>query len=182
MLRFGWRWVVMGIALSLLLGLRSSSVRAASPGEPNPLENDLAIIVNTSNPVDNLSLTELRNIFLGERTHWPNGRRITLVMMEPGQPERKTLIGEVCQMDEREFSHHFLHGVFTGEVLVSPKILASPTGVRKFVFNVPGAIGYVRASEVDSSIKVMRVNERLPEDKNYILRIPGGPVREAVPQ
>jgi hypothetical protein len=61
--------------------------------------------------------------------------------------------------------------VFTGEVFVSPKTLASPVGVRKFVFNVPGAIGYVRASDVDSSVKVLRVDGRLPADKDYSLRI-----------
>ena len=36
------------------------------------------------NPVQNLDFAELRRIFLGERSHWPNGRRITLVTMEPG--------------------------------------------------------------------------------------------------
>jgi hypothetical protein len=45
-------------------------------------------------------------------------------------------------------------------------------GVRKFVFNVPGAIGYVRATDVDSSVKILRVDGRLPEDKEYSLRIP----------
>jgi ABC-type phosphate transport system substrate-binding protein len=171
------RWLIIGVAASCLLGVSNRPARAGapSPNETNPPEQNLAIIVNTSNTVDNLSMTELRKVFLGERRHWPNGRRITLVMMEPGQPERKTLIREVCQMNESDFSHHFLHGLFTGEVFVSPKTLASPVGVRKFVFNVPGAIGYVRATEVDSSVKVLRVDGRLPDDKEYSLRIPPAP-------
>ncbi len=32
---------------------------------------------------------------LGERSHRPNGRRITLVMMDPAQPERKVILREV---------------------------------------------------------------------------------------
>lgn len=135
-------------------------------------DESLAIIVNQSNPVENVSTEELRKIFLGERSHWPNGRRITLVMMEPGQPERKTILRDICHMSENEFSRHFLHGLFTGEVFVSPKTLATPVGVRKFVFNVPGAIGYVRASDVDGSVKIVRLDERLPEDKEYRLRVP----------
>jgi ABC-type phosphate transport system substrate-binding protein len=167
------RLVIIGMAVSGLLGVCNHSARAggAPPNEQDSPEGNLAIVVNTSNPVDTLSLPELRKVFLGERSHWPNGRRITLVMMEPGQPERRALIREVCQMNESDFSRHFLHGVFTGEVFVSPKTLASPVGVRKFVFNVPGAIGYVRASEVDSSVKVIRVDGRLPTDKEYGLRI-----------
>jgi ABC-type phosphate transport system substrate-binding protein len=167
------RLVIIGMAVSWLLGVCNHAARAGGPApdEQSALEDNLAIVVNTTNSVDSLSLAELRKVFLGERSHWPNGRRITLVMMEPGQPERKALIREVCQMSESDFSRHFLHGVFTGEVFVSPKTLASPVGVRKFVFNVPGAIGYVRASDVDSSVKIIRVDGRLPSDKEYGLRI-----------
>jgi ABC-type phosphate transport system substrate-binding protein len=135
-------------------------------------EQNLAIVVSLSNPVESLSMAELRRIFLGERSHWPNGRRITLVMMEPGQPERAVVLRDICQMNETDFNNHFLHGVFTGEVLVSPKTLATPVGVRKFVFNVPGAIGYLRVSDLDSSVKAVRVDERGPEDKGYKLHVP----------
>jgi phosphate transport system substrate-binding protein len=166
------RLVIAGIVVGWLMGVCPPGARAGGPaGEPNFAENGLAIIVNTTNPVESLSLSELRKVFLGERSHWPSGRRITLVMMEPGQPERKALIHEVCQMSETDFSRHFLHGMFTGEVFVSPKTLAGPVGVRKFIFNVPGAIGYVRASEVDSSVKVIRVNGHLPSDREYSLHL-----------
>src|SRR5579863_6446201 len=58
----------------------------------------LVIVVNRSNPLDDLSSAELRKIFLGNRSHWANGRRITLVMREPGEPERTALIRDVCGM------------------------------------------------------------------------------------
>lgn len=165
------RLLLIAITLSWLVGVGDRSAQAA----PESAESDsqpLAIIVNVANPVDNLSLAELRNVFLGERAHWPNGRRITLVMMEPGKAERIALIHEVCQMTEGEFNRHFLHGLFTGEVFVSPKTLSSPVGVRKFIFNVPGAIGYARTSDLDASVKVLRVNGHLPSDKEYSLRVP----------
>jgi hypothetical protein len=44
-------------------------------------------------------------------------------------------------------------------------------GVRKFVFNVPGAIGYLRASDVDGSVKVIKVSGHRPEEADYPLRI-----------
>ena len=171
MQRHRGRLVIIGVVVGWLLGVHQHAAHAGGPSQQSPAEANLAIIVNTANPVDSLSLPELRKVFLGERSHWANGRRITLVMMDPGQPERKALIREVCQMNESDFSRHFLQGVFTGEVFVSPKTLASPVGVRKFVFNVPGAIGYVRASDVDSSVKVIRVDGHLPEDKEYNLHI-----------
>jgi ABC-type phosphate transport system substrate-binding protein len=142
-----------------------------------PKQESLAIIVNQSNPVDDLSLAELRAVFLGERSHWPNGRRITLVMMEQGQPEREAILREICRLSEADFRRRVLQGLFTGEVLVSPKTLATPVGVRKFVFNVPGAIGYLRPEDVDASIKVIRVDGHTPSDAEYALRIPERPER-----
>src|SRR5271165_3119742 len=137
--------------------------------KPSTLDQDLAIVVNQSNSIVNLSKVELRKIFLAQRTYWPNGRRITLVMREPGEPERKTVLREICRMNEEEFKNHLLYGLFTGEILVTPKILATPAGVRKFVFNVPGAIGYLRISDVDASVKIVRIDNLLPGDKGYRL-------------
>jgi len=36
---------------------------------------------------------------------------------------------------------------------------------------VPGAIGYVRASDADSTVKILRVDGRLPDDKDYRFRL-----------
>jgi phosphate transport system substrate-binding protein len=142
-----------------------SRVQAALP------KQSLAFIVNRENPVENISMAELRTVFLGERSHWPNGRRITLVMMEPGRPERDTLLRDVCRMSESDLRRRYLQGLLTGEVLVSPKTLASSEGVRKFVFNVPGAIGYLRPEDVDDSVKVIRIDGHLPSDAEYPLKI-----------
>lgn len=145
--------------------------RPAAPPETNAPTEPLAIVVNRSNPIDDLSSVELRKIFLGNRSHWANGRRITLVMREPGEPERNTIIREVCGMTEDQLKNHFLHGLYTGEILVSPKTLSSPMGMRKFIFNVPGAIGYLRIGDVDATVKVLRIDELMPDDKGYKLRV-----------
>ena len=160
------------------LGARSVDFNLVASAAPAPTagsgtEQALAIIVNQSNPVENFSFEELRKIFLGERSHWPNGRRITLVMLDPSQPEHKVVLRDIYGMSEKDFNNHFIQGVFTGAVFVSPKTLANSADVRKFIFNVPGAIGYVRSSDVDSSVKVLRVDGRLPEDKDYRLRLAG---------
>jgi ABC-type phosphate transport system substrate-binding protein len=164
------------IAALLLAWPEVDTLGAGTPTEtPGPTE-PLVIVVNRSNPIDDLSSAELRKVFLGNRSHWANGRRITLVMREPGEPERDTILREVCGMTEDQLKNHFLHGLYTGEILVSPKILSSATGVRKFIFNVPGAIGYLRIGDVDPTVKVVRIDELLPEDKGYRLRVTTEPL------
>lgn len=162
------------LAAVLLRAVFAHSAFANGPSAPATAAGSdqvVAIIVNQSNSVENFSLAELRKIFLGERSHWPNGRRITLVMLDPAQPERKAVLREIYGMNERDLSQHFIQGVFTGAVFVSPKTLPSPAEVLRFVFNVPGAIGYLRASDVDGSVKILRVDGHLPEDKDYNLRM-----------
>ena len=158
-------------AAVLLLEVSPGSAAGGASAPPAVPDDTIAIIVNQSNTIDDLSMKELRTVFLGERSHWPNGRRITLVMMDPGLSERKAVLRDVCHMNETEFSRHFLQGLFTGEVFVSPKTLSTSVGVRKFVFNVPGAIGYLRASDVDGTVKVIKVNGHRPEEADYPLRI-----------
>jgi ABC-type phosphate transport system substrate-binding protein len=142
------------------------------------LADSLGIVVNRSNPVENLSLAELRKIFLGEQSHWSNGRRITVVMLEPGKQERQAVLTQIYRMDDKDFNKHFSQGVSTGEIHAAPKTLATSTEVLKFVLNVPGAIGYVRVTEADDSVKVVHVDSRLPGDKDYSIRLhprPGKP-------
>src|ERR1700741_4213029 len=136
---------ILGAPVLLLEVSPGAANGGASPTtQASAADQNLAIIVNQSNPIDDLSLKELRTVFLGERSHWPNGRRITLVMMDQGLVERNAILRDVCHMSETEFGRHFLQGLFTGEVFVSPKTLSTSVGVRKFVFNVPGGIGYLR--------------------------------------
>jgi len=160
---------IAGLLLAVSPGVAGGGV--SPPVQASAADQNLAIIVNQANTVDDISLKELRTVFLGERSHWPNGRRITLVMMDSGMAERKAVLRDICHMSETEFSRHFLQGLFTGEVFVSPKTLASPIGVRKFVFNVPGAIGYVRSADVDGTVKVIKVNGHGLEDADYPLHI-----------
>jgi phosphate transport system substrate-binding protein len=165
MTRYPAIMLVILATAALVEPMPQSRVQAALP------KQSLAIIVNRENPVENISMAELRTVFLGERSHWPNGRRITLVMMEPGRPERDTLLRDVCRMSESDLRRRYLQGLLTGEVLVSPKTLARSEGVRKFVFNVPGAIGYLRPEDVDDSVKVIRIDGHLPSDAEYPLKI-----------
>lgn len=141
----------------------ASSVRGSWEG--------LAIVVNSKNPIGNLTLWQLRHIFLGERQWWPNGRRVVLVALPPGTAERQTVLRVVYAMNDKDFDKYFLWGMFRGEFVTSPTILRTPKEVRKFVAGAPGAVAYLRASDVDNSVKVVRIGGLRPEDDGYPLRV-----------
>ena len=89
---------------------RTVSSATATPTTKNDLRQSLAIVVNPSNPVENLSLVELRKIFLGERIRWPNGHRVIVAMLDSGFPERDAALREVYRMTESGYRDHFLKG------------------------------------------------------------------------
>jgi phosphate transport system substrate-binding protein len=161
-------WLALGASFALRPDMRLTA--AAGPGD------DIAIIVNRSNPVATLSMAELRVIFLAERPRWPDGRRITLAVRQPGEPERDAVLRTICRMTEESLTRHLLHLVFIGETPNVPRTLATANGVRRFVFNVPGAIGYVRLSDLDESVKAIRVDGIAPGAAGYAVKLkaPGG--------
>ena len=159
-------WVLPALILAALVAAAKPVAVRTQEAEP------LAIVVNRSNPLSEISLADLRRLYRGQRSRWSNGRRVTLVMRDPGTPEREAILQTLYGVDEDEYRRGFLQAVFTGEASGAPKVLASPNGVLRFIFNVPGAIGYVRASEVDASVKTLRVDGHLPGEAGYRLEVP----------
>ncbi|HJQ26644.1 MAG TPA: hypothetical protein VKA60_22195 [Blastocatellia bacterium] len=147
--------------------------RYVSPaaGPAPAFQEDLAIIVNKANPIEALTLAELRNVFLAERSRWPNGRRVTITMLDIGNPEREVVLRTVYRMREADFNRTFLRARFTGEATEEPKLLASPNNMVRFIFNAPGAIGYVRASSLDGSVKALRIDGLAPGEPGYRIKL-----------
>ena len=156
------RWALGVIALSFLgVVPRSASAQDSEP---------LAIVVNRANPLSEISLADLRRVFRGQRSRWTNGRRVTLVMRDAGAPERDAIIHSLYGLEEEEYRRTFLQAVFSGTT-EAPKTLTSTNGVLRFVYNVPGAIGYVRARDVSANVKMLRVDGRLPGEPGYRLEV-----------
>jgi phosphate transport system substrate-binding protein len=165
----------MRAALVLCVALQAmNGARAAALGQGRGSESDasdgIAIIVHRSNPVDNLSFAELRRIFLLERQTWPHGRKITVVLREPGQPERAEALALIVGMSQPEYDRHVLFLTFRGDVGLGPRSIRSAASMLRFVYNAPGAIGHVYARELDGSVKVLRIDGLLPDDAGYRLR------------
>lgn len=146
--------------------------RVAGGGQPPPANppTALAIIVHRTNPVDGLTMAELRRIFMLDTQTWPHGRKITLVLREKGQPERGDAIQLICGMSEAEYERHVLLQTFRGNTGAGPRSILSAAAMLRFVFNAPGAIGYVPADQFDGTTKLLKIDGLLPSDSTYPLR------------
>ena len=155
------------LALLLLTAPFAGPANTASqPAVPPPL----AVIVHPANPVENLTVSELRRIFMLDTQTWPHGRKITVVLREKGQPERADGIRIICGLTEREYDRQVLFRTFQGSVNIGPRSIQSSATMLRFVQNAPGAVGYVNADEFDGTVKLLRIDGLLPDNPRYPLR------------
>jgi ABC-type phosphate transport system substrate-binding protein len=139
--------------------------------------DDVAVIVNKSNPVSAFTMAELQKILLGPRPKWTSGKEIAVLMTQPGQPERSGTLKIVCGMSETDFNLHFIRGLrkpdgsTTLDNGYSPKVFSSAVELRQSVASGPNAVGFIKASQVDDSVKVVSVDGSSPGQPAYKLRL-----------
>jgi ABC-type phosphate transport system substrate-binding protein len=161
------RVLVVLVAIALLW---SGAVSQAAADE-------VAVIVNKSNPVNSFTMAELQKILLGPRPKWTSGKEIAVLMTQPGQPERSGTLKIVCGMSETDFNLHFVRGLrkpdgsTTADNGYSPKVFSSGVQLRQSVADAPNAVGFIKASEVDDSVKVVSVDGSSPGQPAYKLKL-----------
>jgi ABC-type phosphate transport system substrate-binding protein len=163
-------------AVSVLLAavLAGTSIATTEGRSQRPaLADAIAIIVHKSNPTEELSFRELRRIFMLERQTWRHGRKITVVLRESGQPERAEAIRLICEMSEQDYDRHLLLQTLRGTITQGPREIRTAEAMIRFIFNAPGAIGYVPANADASLTRVLRIDGLLPGDPKYPLQRQG---------
>jgi ABC-type phosphate transport system substrate-binding protein len=150
--------------------MTADAAPAEAAGDP------IVVIVNASNPVDSLSLGELKKLFLSDRSRWDTGKAVAPVIVAPGAPERVAFLKTVCGMNDAELGKYFMQAAFTGKSATPPKEVGSAGAVKSFVASSPGAIGFVKALDFhgdgsDGGIKAIKIDGSPAGDAGYKLRM-----------
>jgi ABC-type phosphate transport system substrate-binding protein len=130
----------------------------------------IAIVVHKDTDVSDLSMSELRNIFLANQQFWSNRARIILLVRAPQSEERDYVLDSIYQMDEAQFRQYWIAKMFRAEVPRGPKIVFSTDMTLDLVVAIPGSISFIRADQVSDAVKVVRVDGKLPSDEGYPLK------------
>lgn len=130
----------------------------------------VAIVVHDGTHIDDISLDQLRRIFLAEQQFWPDRSRITLLVRAPGAYERDFVLERIYQMDENQFRKYWIAKMFRAEVPSGPRIVFSTNMALELVTAIPGSITFMNASDIGETVKVVRVDGLLPSDDGYPLK------------
>lgn len=136
----------------------------------NAQDSAIAIVVHRDAPVDDLSMQELRSIFLADQQFWGNRTRISLLVRAPKSDERTLVLDRIYQMTEAQFRQYWIAKMFRAEIPRGPKIVFSTDMTLDLVVAVPGSISFMRASDVTDDVKVVSIDGKRPSDDGYPLR------------
>jgi hypothetical protein len=147
----------------LLMAVSAPAAKAAT---------HFAVIANADVPVDNLSLSDIRRIYLGDRQFWSGNLRVAPLVRAPVARERAMVVWNICKMSEAQFSKHWLSKVMRAETALLLRQFSNNQSGIELVKVVPGSIAIVNASQVPPGVRVIRIDGHAPGDAEYALQSP----------
>lgn len=117
---------------------------------------DVVVVVAADNPVNSLSKSHIANIFLGRNNYLDGRIRVVPVDQAEGSKARQEFYQEVVDWNPASLKAHWSKMIFTGRGK-PPRQVAGDDAVKALIADHPGAIGYIDASSVDSSVKVLKL-------------------------
>lgn len=127
------------------------------------LARDVAVVTDKANALSTISSKDLLKLLKAETPRWPDGRKVTVYLSDPASADGRLLLQKTYKMTPGELK------AFAKEQNGNVVILGSDDLVLKAVAENPGAIGCVNVYSINSAIKVMKVDGKLPLEQGYLL-------------
>lgn len=121
----------------------------------------VAVVAHPDNPAENLTSAELAKILKSEIGKWPDGQSVVVVLNRNSEVALHILERLTSMPDGKARSWFASH---KQSILLTD----SDVQVLDVVATKPGAIGMVDVRAVDSRIKVLRIDGKLPLEKAYL--------------
>jgi hypothetical protein len=128
------------------------------------------VIVHPGVKRTSLTVSELREIVLGNQRFWEGNVRTELYVVGPASLERTWWVERLSGMSEIQFKQYWIGQVFRGRATSAPRAVPDRPTAIALVGAVPGALALVQAGAVPPTVRVVPVEGRLPGDAGYALR------------
>jgi hypothetical protein len=115
---------------------------------------EIAVIVNPASGLTSLTEDDISRIFLGKSKTFPNGSSAVPVNQDEGTASRDKFNEAICKKNSSQYKAYWSQLVFTGKG-TPPKDASNDAAVKALVAANPAMVGYVDATAVDASVKVV---------------------------
>ncbi len=117
-------------------------------------EDLVVIIANRDNP-NTIDRAYVAKIYTGALKGWPDGTSVMAFDQDPDSDVRRSFYGTVVFKSAANMRAIWSQNIFTGKGL-PPKVAAPDAEMKRVVAAHRNAIGYIRASQLDASVKVIQ--------------------------
>ena len=117
---------------------------------------DVVAVVSAKSPLHSLATHQVADIFLGKTSRFPDGTPAVPIDQGEDSPAREKFYVQITGKSPAQMKAHWSKIIFTGRGQ-PPKQVATNAEARKAIADNPSAIGYIDASQVDASVKVLAI-------------------------
>jgi hypothetical protein len=136
-------------------------------GPAVPAIKNMAVVVSAGSKLADVPLADLTKFCKGAQKAWPDGKSFTLVMKDPDSAEMHVAVQKLFGGAPGEVKAEIAK---LNESRVTVKIVSSDEELLRTVELTPGAVGILDVYAINSSVKVLRVDGKLPFDIGYALK------------
>lgn len=119
-------------------------------------EPAMTVIVHPGTVEESIPRASLRAIFGMRLQKWPGDTPVKVFVLGDDAPEHATFSKTLLQVFPHQLRMAWDRQVFSGQGQY-PEQVASTQEMLSRVASTPGAIGYVKASEVGQNVRVLRI-------------------------
>jgi ABC-type phosphate transport system substrate-binding protein len=132
---------LIGMTVSLILGVAEANV---------------VTVVSAKSPITALSKTQVADIFLGKSNRYPDGAQAMPIDQPEASIDRGKFYITMTGKSPEQLRAYWAKVLFTGRGQ-PPPIASSSAELKKLLLTNPLAIGYLDATQVDDSVRVLEV-------------------------
>lgn len=131
-----------------------------------PVVKNMAVVVSAGSKMAEVSLADLAKYCKGTVRAWPDGKNFVLVMKNPDAPEMHLVLQRLFGgLADAKLAIAKLN-----ETRQSVKLVESDDELLHQVDATPGAVGIVDVYSINSTVKVLRIDGKLPFDAGYAFK------------
>jgi hypothetical protein len=128
---------------------------------------NMAVVVSAGSKLSDVALADLTKLCKGAQKTWPDGKNFTLVMKDPESAEMHAAAQKLFGTAPSEAKALIAK---LNESRLTVKIVDNDDDLLRTVEATPGAVGIIDVYSINSSVKVLRIDGKLPFDLGYPLK------------
>jgi hypothetical protein len=132
-----------------------------------PAAKNIAVIMSAGSKTTDVPLAELVKLCKGTQKAWSDGKSFMLVMKDPNAAEMHVPVQKLFGMAPADLKTAMAKLNESRQVV---KIVDTDEELLRTVEATPGSVGIVDVYSINSAVKVLRVDGKLPFDVGYPLK------------